>query len=67
MDGMDGGSADHAGAVICRLAGECDGLGLARKAGFYSCNRDVAGLVQTLISLERTASLPKPNTAQIHK
>jgi hypothetical protein len=24
---MDGGSADHAGAVICRHAGECDGLG----------------------------------------
>ena len=22
---MDGGSADHAGAVICRPAGECDG------------------------------------------
>jgi hypothetical protein len=22
---MDGGSTDHAGAVICRHAGECDG------------------------------------------
>jgi len=36
---MDGGSADHAGAVICRIAGDSNGEvtdAVARNAGSYS-------------------------------